>query len=636
MKKVLSILLCITIIFTAFSVISHAEPEIEIKGNISDYPVIVIPGISASWLYLGDNPETGINAWSGMDISKLLPLLKEQIGQLAVGVATMSKDDADRIAKILADDIKTTWKYMAFNPDGTSKYDLKPYAFKPEETSTAYLDKLDYGFCIHDRENADIIADYIGEENIYNFNVDWRYGTEHCANILNEYVKGVKKLTGSDKVNIIATSQGGQIAAAYLTLFGDDMDANNVVLSSPAIGGSSLASDLLGRNVRVNEEGLMRMIEHGMYMEDDYEWLLKANELGFIDNIFNSLIPYLMNGMGYWGAVWDLVPSKNYETLKKQLLTSPENKNIIETSDRFHYEILPKVGEKFRELRKNGMNISIVTGTAEQVLTGDYVYSDGVINVETATGAYCARYGQRFEDGYTQKYDCNGKYKISPAMDIDASCAYLPDNTWFCESIYHGWTYFSECTKPLGMTLLLSDHIKDVYSDKDFPQFMVSDNLSKSIYFYFDNCFDGYLNSSSTNLVVKNVLKNSEMKIVGIYCDNLNLKFKYNSEKILEPGETVKIPFYGDIPKVSGKCIHVTVCYKTDTKTPLNYKTNGYTIMNGEKILGSNNMMKIEATTPFEKYTPGFIVDLFSIFGLKEVASLFSIIIYSYFQNIFK
>ena len=594
MKKIISLILCISLLVGTFAFTASAESELPIKGKITDYPVIIVPGYSAAWLMLGDDPETAECAWSGLDLNLLLPKLLDRIAELGLGLAVMNLDNAKLIAKIVAQEIKSTWPLMGCNPDGTSKYDLKPYYFDAKDTSTKTLKEMDNDFSRHDRENAEIICDCIGEENVYNFNVDWRMGVEYCAGRLDEYIKQVKEHSGSDKVNVLSISQGGQITATYLALYGEQGDVDNMVMSSPAIGGSALASDLLSLNAHADEQTIARMVEHGLFVEEDYEWLLRANELGFLDKILNALIPYLADSMGYWGSIWDFVPAEYYPELRDKYLSDPECAPLAEQSDRFHFEILPTFTEKFRECQKNGMNISIITGSGDRMASGLDVYSDAIIPVSSATGATCAPFGERFSDGYVQKDEANGKYKVSPDMTIDASTCYLPDNTWFSEHNFHGWTWFSYCTRELAITLLLTDRITDVYSDPEYPQFLYSDNPCETIAFELNSATPGMIYGDTDSITVKNVLEQGSVKITAAYCPELDLRFNIKKPIKLEPGESTEITFSGEIPAESLKCVHFTVYYNADTKTPLNYQTRGFTVMNGEAAVGSGTQKVLQ------------------------------------------
>ena len=583
MRKLVSIILCVSMIISlpcicAYSAVSD-NPEIDIDGDITEYPIVMLPGYSGCRLYYGDDPETGICAWAGITLDELGPNLLKRIAEIGIGLGALSFGNANLIAKVLGEEINRSWPYMACNPDGTSVYNLHPYYTTPETTNSQWLSDTDNDFCRHDREMAGIYEDYVGKENIYNFNIDWRMGAEDLANQLNDYIKAVKEYTGKDKVNIYAISHGGQIAATYLALYGDSMDADTVVLSSPAIGGSALASDLLLRQVDADEQTIVKMVEHVTFTEEDYEWLLKANQLGFLDKILNALVPNVKDLMGYWPSIWDFVPTDKYEDCKEMYLSGEESAPLVKQSDRFHYEILPTVGDKLRQCSDRGMKISIITGSGDRIVSGSKDYSDTIIPVYSATGAYCPPYGEHFEDSYQQKEACGGRNKISPDRTVDASAAYLPDNTWFSIGNYHAWTYFSENTKYLTAQLVLTHNISDVYSDPEFPQFLVSENASKSLVYSFNNAVPGFVEADSDALIVKNVMAESSLRVLYVKADGMDLRFDTGLFGVkLAPGEITEIPIKGNVSGKQGKYTEVTVVYAMSNVTPFNYRTLGFTV----------------------------------------------------------
>ena len=617
-KRILSVLLAAAIVFScalpAFAVIQF---PVDIEGELNDYPVIMVPGISTAWLKYDDGSEEGVCAWDGMNFDRLLPLLLERIADLTLGLTALPVDKAERIASTLAEEIKNAWPYLACNPDGSSVYPIEVYADDAASTNVPNIENTHNVYEV-ETENAATIAKYIGEENVYDFLVDWRMGTEYCANRLRDYIQSVKEHSGKDKVNIFAVSHGGQLTATYLALYGEDGDVNNAVLSSPAIGGAGIAYDLLSRNVHLDEQTLIKMIEVGFFVEEDYEWLLKAVNLGFVDSILNALIPHLATSMGYWGGLWDLVPSAQYEMLKAQYLTDPACAPLIAQSDRFHYEILPTVGEKLRALNENGTSVAIITGSGNRIVSGMNVYSDGIIPVACATGAACAPYGQRFADGYIQKEDCGGKNKVSPNMQIDASTAFLPDRTWFSDGNYHGWTYWTPHTRTLALELLLTDKIADVYSDPRYPQFLTSDHVSYGVDFNFDSDVPGYLSPDCKSVTVKNVCDKAKIRITGIYCKEASLGFRLAGVKSLAPGESVTIPFSGALPQDGRTCIHLTVCYTMDNATPLSYRTKGFTVEGARKETAPGGTTLINAY-PFTPVSD----KLLSQVSLRDYVSLF-------------
>lgn len=220
-------------------------------------------------------------------------------------------------------------------------------------------------------------------------------------------------------------------------------------------------------------------------------------------------------------------------------------------------------------------------------------------------------------------------------MTIDASTAYLPDNTWFVNGLYHGMTYWDYYTRTLMMTTLFTDRITDVYSNPDYPQFRDTSNPSSSVFAQFKGCQPGILAETDT-LVVTNCSWKNSVSLSAIHCDGADIEFRINPFIRLDPGESVEIPVSGDIPKVSAKAVSLTVCFTTSTITPLGYRTQYFMLDNGDPVEESDEIISSEAKTPLDKLIISDGIDnLLKDLGLKEfLAMLFTVISY-WFNFIF-
>ncbi|MBR3836166.1 MAG: hypothetical protein IKJ69_05220 [Clostridia bacterium] len=629
MKKLLCVML--TMIMLILPCTTFASAAGEVKGDLTEYPVIIVPGYSSTNLYYGDSLETGEAVW-GLDFDHVLDRVLARIAELGIGLGLFAFDNAEYITDVVAEEMLVLFEKLRCNPDGTSAYELhQDYTEAEDKNNAVLMERFDTTIYRQEVEIAEEIASYIGHENIYNFSCDFRMGAEFCAGQLDEFVQSVKKHSGKDKVNLFAVSHGGQVSATYLALYGHKGDVDNAVLTIPAIGGAGIAYDAMMACVEFDEECLVRFVENGTMTEENYNWLVKAHQLGFVDTLLNTLFPKILPAIGYWGSLWDFITVDKYEKAKATLLDSEESARLIAISDRFHYEILPSMPEKFAKCIENGMNISIIAGTGNRIVSGMPENSDGIITTAASTGATCAPYGQRFADGYKQINPCGGKDKVSPAMDIDASTAYLPDNTWFVDGLFHGMTYKDNYTRVLMMNLLLTDDITDVYSAPEFPQFKYSTNASHTVHASFGGCREGFVSGGADKLVVMNTCANSTVRIAAIECDGLDLVFDIDPFADIAPGATIEIPFTGDIPEVSGTTASVTVYYAMDTITPIGYRTQTFRIMNGEAVETQEGFEDLEPTTPFDGIADNNINAILKKFGFRElVAMLYNIIFYWY------
>ncbi len=633
MKKLLCVILSLVMIVSSCSLVASAAGEV--TAEPSEYPVVIVPGYSSTNLYYGDSLETGESVW-GLDFDHVLDRVLARIAELGIGLGSLAFGNAEYITDVVAEEMVVLLEKLRCNPDGTSAYELHQDYTDAHNKNNAVLiaTRTDTKYR-QEVEISEEIAQYIGHENIYNFSCDFRMGAESCAGELDAFVQSVKEHSGKDKVNLFAISHGGQVTATYLTLYGYKGDVDNAVMTVPAIGGAGIAYDAMMADIAFDEECLVRFVENGTMTEENYNWLVKANQLGFVDNLLNTLFPKIFPTIGYWGSLWDFIPADKYEKAKAHLLDSEESARLIEISDRFHYEILPSMPEKFAECIENGMNISIVAGTGNRVVTGMNENSDGIITTNASTGATCAPYGKRFADGYKQINPCGGKDKVSPSMEIDASTAYLPDNTWFVDGLFHGMTYKDNYTRVLMMTLLLTDEITDVYSDADYPQFKYSTNASHTVHAAFNGCDEGILSAKAESLVVTNVCANSNVRIIAVECDGAELQFDVDPGVKLLPGENIEIGFTGELPALSDTVVNVTVYYAMDTVIPIGYRTQGFRLLNGETAASEEEYSDAEATMPFDSVINDTVDNLLRKIGFRELVSMIYSIINYWVVNIF-
>ncbi|MGN1418784.1 MAG: esterase/lipase family protein [Acutalibacteraceae bacterium] len=632
MKKVLLVILCIVMMLSVCPLAFAAD------DGVSDYPYIIVPGYSSAQLYRIDENGEKVHVW-GVVMDEIVQALLQNIAKVGIGLGGVAQGNAKYIAKVVGNEFIRLYSDMACNPDGTSVYPLQRYCVTAEESCSAKLmEEYPDGYMQHERFIMGEVAESVGYENIFNFNSDFRMGAVACAKQLDEFIQSVKEYTGKDKVNILAVSHGGQVTGTYLTLYGQKGDVNNAVLTVPALGGAGFAYDAMSAQIDFDEEGLLRFIEHGEMEETDYNWLVRAQQLGFLDNVFVELIPYVMQIMGYWGSMWDFVPTEYYEELKAQRLDEQESALLIEKSDYMHYQVMPEFANGFKRAQEAGTNVSIIAGYGNMIITGLKESSDSIITIAASTGATVAPLGQRFADGYTQKVD-TGFYQVSPSMTIDASTSYLPKNTWFVENLYHGMTYKDEYTSRLMLTLLMTDKIKDVHSDPNYPQFHATTNVSHSVFAAFDKSNEGYLSSDDTALVVKNLSQKYDMNILAVSTRGIDLKFSGYAGKTLKPGESITLTFKGDIPEVSSKNFDLVIDYTlSGSATPMGERLLNFTVMNGEPAAydSENPYVKADIASGGDSLFREDIDNILEKVGVKPLLTMIYDIVMTWFGDLFK
>ena len=573
------------------------------KGDISANPVIIVAGYGSSNLIVTNEDGTEEQCWYP-DFDDIKAELLRRMAEIGIGLGAAAFNQPEYLAKLLGEEVIRYLEKTKCNDDGSSTYNTRLMFGSAKESNDKYLGEK-YGDDSY-RFEVDLthmLLDYLPEEKIFNFNVDWRMGAVQCAKDLDKYIQEVKALCKCRKVNIFSISHGGQVTGTYLALFGSKCDIDNAVMTVPALGGAGVIYDLFTQTIKFDELNLLYFIEHGTMTEDDYHWLVEAQQLGFLDNVLNMLIPYLFEVAGHWGSIWDFCPTDIYEAMKEKWLDPVKNKKLIEKSDYMHYTVMPSFYTKLKKCNTDyGMNVSIIAGTDINMTTGSPVSGDGIIFAKSSTGADCTDVGKRFPDGYVQKNYCGGRYKVSPQMTVDASTAYMPDNTWFVSGLFHGMMIWEEYTRNLQFTLLLTDKIKNVYSDPDYPQFHTSANSSYAVSAVLNSSSEGYASDKDTALKIKNLsLDDRRLMILGVDCSLPGVDFALKGTPVIKAGETLEIALEGKLPQESNSRFDITVNYCViGSLTPLGQRTFAFTLLNGKKKDGGKEQVSSDAVTPIE------------------------------------
>ncbi len=562
MKKLVAVLLCAAMIFcTATVPSSAAQQETEIKHEWDGDPLIFIQGYSGPILIRDLGLETEEKIW-GVDpldlVKKLVTNLFGIIGSLADYAEGDPEPFVERFKKVTAELLDD----ISMLPDGSSKYNITPFPATVETACVAYINEEwdgDY-LPLSDRDLIDDIANTVPEDNIFIFNTDWRRSQITNSEHLAEFIDQVLEYTGAEKVDIYSLSHGGQLTATYLYYYGTEGKVDNVLMNSPAIGGSSMVMGLLGSEpTDFNLEELLRLAGVFLHAEIDLRWIAKLLPADFFNSLaktaFNEvLLPYAV----YFGSVWDLMDIETYTALRDVYLDPIENAEIIEKADKLHYDCMANIGEGLRRARESGVNINIIAGHGTKLGTGAKIDTDYIIDTVFTSGAYTAAYGTHFEQDYEQKNTtCTDPTHdhISTTRTVDASCAYLPENTWFIYELYHTQGWWDSYAKPLILELLLTDNIKDVHSNPEYPQFEISQNPLDGVYARFEGEQAGRFSGESTELIIRNLSSSCKIGIT---------KITVNGETVFA-GEGLKIAKGGEIsvhlPKQSCDFLEVEITY---------------------------------------------------------------------------
>lgn len=633
MKKLITLLVVAVMLMGCVSISFAAENKL--VDEMTEYPIIFVPGFATSNLYYYDENGEEQPIWGTDPLGQITDNTeKDRLKILAAGAAEfLAKGDADALAKELNYGFTTIFAEFACTPDGQPVCETHNFLNAPAQTNYKYLtENYPDGKYQTEVDIAKALGKEIGLENIFVFHLDFRLGIVELASQLREYIDDVIDYCNEsrsekdkiDKVNLYGLSHGGQISGTYLTLYGHEGKVHNAALLMPALGGAALAYDVFGGAENFSDRVLLDFLEHGLVVEEEFDILFEAIRLGFIGELFRELVEECFGHVKYWESFWDFVPLDVYEEYKAKHLDSVESARLIEQSDFVHYEIMSPEGEfhytkGFKKAEEAGTRIYIIAGYDIQAVTGMVESTDAIVPVAGATGATVAPFGQRFADGYTQEVD-TGFYQVSPSMTVDASTSYLPERTWFIEKGYHGMALYDDYTITLLYKLLLNGgEAYDVHNleSQGYTQFHTTTNPSHIIFAEFDKSKEGYLSAEDKELVITNISYDSIVTVSAVNVKGADFDFEF-FPFILKPGKSKSIKIDGEIPAVSLKNIEIDVTYLTNKVTPIGERTFDFTIMNGEKADFDGNNPFVNADYP-DYLTGSFVEIVTEKIGVKKV-----------------
>ena len=566
MKRILAIILAVSLILSAF--VLHANAAQEITEPADADPVVFLLGFTTANLYYDDGVsptrEMVWNLSADGVAERILPNLPKALWGLFKALVFRSYGTLNEAAAAIAEPVLQKMEKLTMLPDGTSKYDLSVY---PEWVT----DKLAYQKSYRNVYLGGIYRALLSEYGrVYVFVADWRCGQVELAQQLDDYIQQVKTDSGREQVTLFGFSQGGQTISTYLCCYGDKGDVKRVVMETPAIGGTSFPAAILDEKMFfARTDAIIQFSEAYMETEKHFEFfgkLLNINPLK--KSILSIAYTHVLPIARYWGSLWDLIPAKDYDRLKAEYLTDPACAPLIARSDRYHHEILPVMGEKLRALQAQGLPISIVCNTGSPLLLSAKYEGDGILDAANVSGATVTQLGKRFDTLTPAGTVCADPthYHFSPSLSIDASSCYLPENTWFVDGQYHGQCDWDPYTYSLLKKLLMSDDLTDIYADEAYPQFQYAQSPADQVTIRFAR--SGSYTGGNT-VTITNLSAQHPIRLHSVSIRSSRQTVVLPKERVLQKGESMTLTVKGDAPE-NGTYTPVTVVFSnTDEKLPL-------------------------------------------------------------------
>lgn len=627
MKKIISIVLCAAMLLSAVGIHAYADKD--------ETPVIFVPGFLQPYMYIeGETYEEDEYIWL-FEMEKLLAHIGSELHNIIPSLIGLTLGQAGQFGELLGQGLVDLLYKLECNPDGSSIYPITHAKNDPAEANYENLKKIvsrdgkRKQILFEQFAEYSVVNGYTDADNIFIFEYDSRLDAITIAQELREYIKAVKEYTDSDKVNLFTISYGGLITASYFYYYADECDIEKAVLNVPPLLGTSFPYRLLIKEADMPLGTMCDFVESILGSSTEFSDLLLALESGKIDAIINGLSDGLFTVFHYWGSLFSMVSTDCYEQTKAILLDPVESTPITEKTDIIHYEIMENMDSLLDRTIALGTDISITVCSGGEMVFGGDLDGDLLVPTYSASGATVCTVGERFADGYTGvKTACSNPEHnhISPAMEIDASCAFLPEKTWFIDGSHHAQFELEEYATSLYAKLLYTDELPDVHADKNYPQFGYSDNVRRHLKASFNNSRIGYISAKDNVLTIKNVMDKDYVTVLSVTAQGLDITFDTPVACIIAPGESVEIPFTGEIPQVGATRAELSINYlRAGLLSEFSTHVIPITIDNGPAPEYSGETDAVDFESLPEKLLPESIYKLIEKFALQRLfACLFN------------
>lgn len=505
-KKLISVALVLSLVFSVMAVafsasatnsgyaqadsVEDAAKQLVATGD--EYPLIIVPGINHSPVYLCDENDEVIfdedgNTTNGtlllIDDSNLVPTVIKYVA-LPLIMMLLTQKDCGLAAgvKVLVDEMLSLQKT---NPDGSmvNNLQLKDFHFPLSEFDENSFDGEYDKSWFYRQLPIQAYTNIVGEDEVYLYTFNLFGNVMESAKGLDEFIQFVKEETGSDKVNLLNVSLGGTVFTAYMDQFDASKDVNEIVSVVAVHDGTRILEDFYQREWNLTDESIYKdLFPYIMSVEGD------SAALGYLINILLRILPraelellltsaydvIFENFLHNTSQFWAMLPSDAYPELAEKYLSDDEHAELRKSTDAF-YQAQLNLEDNIRKFMAKGGQFNTICGYGlsfgEQeysffatVECYDKVNSDGIIQLDsTSLGATAALPGEKVA-AKDPKY-------LSPDGEVDASTCAFPDNTWFFENQHHE-IGGNDVALKLAVELILDDTLIDVNSNPArWPQF---------------------------------------------------------------------------------------------------------------------------------------------------------------------
>lgn len=468
MKKVLSLMLCVVIIYCA-AVPVFAEQE---SCDCGFSPIIYVGPLGCTPVVRDAGTDNEQQLWK-IDTRFLLSNLGSVLPMLNKAILLRNPK---LLGDALVEFVYTCFGDLALDSDGNSQENVTTPELNVPSGNTHGID------------------------NDYYFDYDFRLDPYEDADRLREFIGQVKELTGHDSVKLKCSSMGGVVLSAYLDKYGHD-GIDVIICRCCPLWGTAVAGEAFCGKIELNATALTRYGEDAIpfletgFADDFIEGSLYAlpdvlKGAGVIDGLCalgdkivkdvgdqvfqEALIPIF----GTLPGLWSLVPEEYFNEAVR-FMNVPAEGGLHDK--KFAYRnAMTHIADNLKAAKDDGVKICLICGYNVQrtpLVTLWRSTSDGTVDTKYASlGATCGSVKEPLDAAYINELE--NRDHLSPDDMIDASTCAMPENTWFVRDWLH-------CNGNAGIDelfrLVMTRDEVSVASFEKYPQFLEADDDADTV-----------------------------------------------------------------------------------------------------------------------------------------------------------
>ena len=302
--------------------------------------------------------------------------------------------------------------------------------------------------------------------NDYRFWYDWRLDPLYTADLLHEHIEKVKKVTGCEKVSIMASCLGTIITTAYITKYGTD-DLHGVGFTGSVSGGSEALSEAISGNFNVDGYAINRMLLDSEYVgEFNLDSLVNSTidlltasgvidvfKEGVKETLYEKLVEGVTSALALstfftWPTYWAAVTAEDYDEAMLYVFGEEGSAKrekyagLIEKIENYNTVVRKNYIQTIKSIGENGVNFGAVAKYGFQILPicqSNEIVADQFVSLKNSSfGATTSTIFDPLDEEYiSQRIDEGKSEYISPDKKVDASTCLYPESTWFMKNVSH-------------------------------------------------------------------------------------------------------------------------------------------------------------------------------------------------------